>query len=225
MAAIGVFSDSDGDLALFDAALRFLADRGARRFFFAGNRYVDLDEWVKRKRDEMKAQTDYSDGDFLADVSRFLIGLDQVDRPAAFGTAHEIARAIEELTRMKDKVVRTPERGSLEYESRPRKAMDMLGDVICCVVYDKNDLHKEDMTNAAVLVHGKEGEPKVVQIGARVFVTPGRLKGGAQPTVGLIEQVERQLTFSAFTLDGEALIDKQSLLPAGTQSRSKISAK
>lgn len=210
MASIGVFSDSDGDLTAFDAALKLLASKGARRFLFAGGRFADLDDWVKWKREEVKAQSDYSGDDFLEDVKRYLIGLEQVDRPAAFGTAHEQVRAIEELTRMKDKILRCPEKGSLAYQDTavPRKVVEMLGDALCCLVHDKNDLDKEDMLNAVVLVHGKDAEPKVVQIGPRTFISPGRLKGD-KPTVGLLETQERQVMYSAFTLDGEALITRQ----------------
>ncbi|MDX2014512.1 MAG: hypothetical protein SFW67_30220 [Myxococcaceae bacterium] len=223
--ALGIFGDTGGDVALFDTALRLLSERGARRFLFAGGNYEDLDEWLRIKRDEARAQADYSNDDFLEDVSRFLLGLEQLDRPAAFGTAWEFARAIEEVMRMKDKVVRTPEKGSLQYQdsSVPRKAMDIVGDVLCCVVHDKNDLDKEDMLNAAVLVHGKEAEPKVVQIGPRFFVTPGRVKGGPKSTVGLLELVDKQLVFSAFTLDGKTLIDKQPLATGG--SKTKLSVK
>lgn len=224
MVAIGVFSDSDGDLTAFDAALRFLAEKGARRFLFAGGRFADLDEWVKWKREEVKAKSDYSGLDFLKDVERYLIGLEQLERPAAFGTAHEQVRAIEELTRMKDKILRAPEKGSLAYKDTaiPRKVMEMLGDVLCCVVHDKNDLDKEDMLNAVVLVHGKESEPKVVQIGPRTFITPGRLKGD-KATVGLLETQDRQVTFSAFNLDGTAVINKQPIQLGG--GKTKISVK
>ena len=90
--AIGIFGDTVGDLGLFESALRFLSDRGAKRFLFAGGNYDDLDDWLQTKRDEMRAQADYSNGDFLEDVSRFLLGLEQKDRPAAFGTAWELAR-------------------------------------------------------------------------------------------------------------------------------------
>ena len=222
MAVLGLFSDSDGDLVRFDAALRLLAEKGARRFLFAGGRYSDLDDWVKWKREEMKAQVDYSNVDFLQDVQRFLIGLDQIDRPAAFGTTWELGRAIEELTRLKDRVVRAPERGSLPYQdsSVPKKAVDMLGTTLCCVVHDKNDLDKEDMINAAVLVHGNEAEPKLVKIGPRFFVTPGKLSG-AKPTVALLE-VGDGLTFSAFTLDGQAAIEERHVELA---VKSKVSVK
>ncbi len=224
MAAIGVFSDSDGDLTAFDAALKLLASKGARSFLFAGGKFDDLDEWVKWKREEVKAQSDYSGEDFLEDVKRFLIGLDQVDRPAAFGTAHEQAAAIEELTRMKDKVLRAPEKGSIAYQNKsvPKKVVEMLGDALCCLVHDKNDLDKEDMLNSVVLVHGKDTEPKVVQIGPRTFITPGRLTGD-KPTVGLIETHERQATYSAFTLEGEAVIDKKPI--ALGSGKTKISVK
>lgn len=224
MVSIGVFSDSDGDLTAFDAALKFLASKGARRFLFAGGKFADLDEWVKWKRAEVKAQSDYSGEDFLEDVRNYLIGLDQVDRPAAFGTAHEQVRAIEELTQMKDKILRAPEKGSLAYADTavPRKVLEMLGDALCCLVHDKNDLDKEDMINAIVLVHGKDPEPKVVKVGPRTFITPGRLTG-KKPTVGLLEMVERQVVFSAFTLDGTAVIDKTPIqLGSG---KTKISVK
>lgn len=223
MALIGVFSDSEGDLQLFDAALQVLSAKGARRFFFAGGRYEDLDEWVKTKRDEARSATDYSPGHFLQDVSGWLLGLEQVDRPAAFGTAYEMQRRAEELARLKDRVVRTPEKGCLAYQDPavPKKAMDMLGDVLCCVVHDKNDLDKEDMLNAAVLFHGKAPDAAVVQIGPRYFVTPGRLKGGK--SVGLIDYDAKGLRFSAFSLDGKTLIDAQPLtLSAG---KSKITVK
>ena len=174
----------------------------------------------------MKAQTDYSNADFLEDVSRFLIGLEQKDRPAAFGTAWEFARAIEEVMRMKDRVMRTPEKGSLQYQdsSVPKKAVDIVGDVLCCIVHDKNDLDKEDMVNAAVLVHGNAAEPKVVQIGPRFFITPGRVKGAPKSTVGLLELVDKQLVFSAFTLlDGKTVIDRQPIVISS--SKTKLSVK
>ena len=223
MAAIGVFSDSDGDLTAFDAALKFLAARGARRFLFAGGRFDDLDDWVRWKREEVKAASDYSSDDFLEDVGRFLIGLAQLERPAAFGTAHEQALAIEELARMKDKILRAPEKGSMAYQNRsvPRKVLEMVGDALCCLVHDKNDLDKEDMINSVVLVHGKDAEPKVVQIGPRTFISPGRLKGEL-PTVGLLELAERQVTYSAFTLAGEALIDRQPIVLGGGKTRLSV---
>ena len=221
--AIGIFSDSDGDLNALDAALRFLSGKGARRFLFAGGRYSDLDDWVKWKRDEARALTDYSNLDFLADISNYLGESEQLDRPPAFGNAYELSRTNEELTRMADRVIRTPEKGSLQYQDPkcPRKAMDMLGDTLCCVVHDKNDLDKEDMLNAVLLVHGNEKDPKVVQIGPRYFLTPGSLKGD-RPTVGMLEFAEKNLKYSAFALSGEAMIEGQLLQVA---QKKKVSVK
>ncbi len=224
MAVLGLFSDSDGDLVRFDAAIRLLSAKGAKRFLFAGGRYADLDDWVKWKREEIKSQADYTDGDFLEDVRRFLIGLDQLDRPAAFGVTWELGRSIEELTRLKDRVVRTPERGSLSYQdsSVPRKAVDMLGTTLCCVVHDKNDLDKEDMINSVIMVHGGSAEPKLVQIGPRYFVTPGKLVGAAKATVATLETGEQGITFTPYSLAGEALGPAQ---PIAVGGRTKVSVK
>ncbi len=223
MSVVGVFSDSEGDLQALDRALRFLSGKGAKRFLFAGNRYQDLDDWVAWKRDEAKAQNDYTNLDFLQDVSSFLGEAEQVDRPPAFGTAYEMSRTATELARLKEKILRTPEKGSLAYQDPavPKKAVDMLGEVLCCVVHDKNDLDKEDMLNAVLLVHGKEAEPKVVQIGPRYFVTPGKISG-ARPTVGLLELAGGALKFSAFDLDGKTVVAAH---PIQVGQKKKISVK
>jgi hypothetical protein len=221
--AIGIFSDSDGNLDALDAALRLLSDKGAKRFFFAGGRYADLDDWVKLKRDEAKALNDYTNEDFLEDISNFLLDEEQLERPPAFGNAYEFARTNEILTRMADRVLRTPEKGSLQYidPKCPKKALDMLGETLCCVVHDKNDLDKEDMLNAVLLVHGNAAEPKLVQIGVRYFLTPGMLKGD-KPTVGLLEFSEKALKFSAFALTGETVLEGQTIVLA---QKKKVSVK
>ena len=139
---IGIFSDSNGDLKVLDAALKFLSGKGAQRFLFAGGRYGDLDDWVKWKRDEARAATDYTDADFLEDITNYLGDAEQVDRPPAFGNAYEIARTNEELRRLAGRVIRTPEKGSLQYQDPkcPKKATDMLGGTLCCLGHGKNDL-------------------------------------------------------------------------------------
>src|SRR5262245_6656118 len=102
--------------------------------------------------------------------------------------------------------------------------MDMLGDSLCTLVHDKNDLTRDDMLNATVFIHGKERQPKVVQIGPRFFVTPGMLTGAPEQTCALLELVEKEkvLRFSAFTLEGRVVIDQQ-VLPLS--AKTKISVK
>jgi len=221
---IGLLSDSHGDLAAFDRAYRLLKDRGARRFFFAGGRYSDLDEWVAWRNRQAHGENAYTDTDFLADVTSFLSGEAQVDRPPAFGL--DPSEGDPEMVKIKERFVRTPEQDSPQY-SDPRvevKAMDMLGDVLCTLVHDKNDLTREDMLNATVFIHGKERQPKVVQIGPRYFVSPGMITGAPEQTCALIEVLPREkvLKFSAFTLEGRTVIDQQPLTLGG---KAKISVK
>jgi hypothetical protein len=217
---IGLFSDSHGDLAAFDAAYELLRKKGARRFFFMGGRYTDLDEWVLWRKDRARGGRGYTDQDFLADISNFLSQREQVARPPAWGEAAEE----ETIDRIKDRFVRTPEKDSLQYmdPAIDKKRVDMVGDALCCIVHDKNDLTRDDLVNGQIFIHGKESEPKVVQIGPRFFVACGKLTGAAEQTCGVLDLVERQLKFSAFTLDGRALITEQ-VLPLG--GKTKVSVK
>lgn len=127
---------------------------------------------------------------------------------------------------LRDMFLRVPERGSPEY-ARPEvstKVVDMLGDQLCCLVHDKNDLDRDDLLNASFFIHGKEPAPKVVQIGPRCFITPGSLAGASSPSCGLLEILdkERLLRFSAFTLAGQQLLDVQEL---SLDRRTKLSVK
>jgi hypothetical protein len=186
---IGLLADSLGDLEAFGAAYELLVELGAERFFFAGGRYCDLDNWIAQKR----------------------------------RAASQLAEA-QALLRLEDKFVRSPERESPNYTNRKvgTRAFDMLGDVLCCIVHDKNDLDREDLLNATVFFHGKGAEPKVVQIGPRFFVTSGQLSGAVEQTCGLIERTDRDLLFSAFAIDGRPIVRQQLL---AIHKRGKLSIK
>lgn len=208
---IGIFSDSHGDLSAFDAAYELLRARGAKRFYFVGGRYTDLDAWILRRRTQARGGREYGDTDFLADVASFL-------------SASQPASGRDDDTRLKDRFLCTPERDCLQYldPNIPNKAVDMLGDVLCCLVHDKNDLTRDDLLNGTVFIHGKEPEPRVKQIGPRFFVTPGKLTGAVEQTCGLIDTSEAALHFSAFTLEGRVVVDRQ---PLAVDRKTKLSVK
>lgn len=225
---IGFFSDSHGDLDAFDAAYELLKKKGAKRFFFAGGRYSDLDEWIIRKKEKARGGRAYNDSDFLQDITSWLGGGTQVERGPVFGQAPEeptaaATPAADDLNRIKDKFVRTPEKDSLQYRDPnvENKKVDMIGNHLCCIVHDKNDLNKEDLLNSTFFFHGKESEPKVVQFGPRFFITPGKLVGAAEQTCALIELVEKTLKFVAFTLDGKVLVEQ----PYNLGTKTKLSVK
>jgi hypothetical protein len=210
---IGIISDSHGDLAAFGAAYELLREKGARRFLFPGGRYTDLDTWILERREASRGGREYSDMDFLADVSQWLSSKDSLPRPPAFGEAPADVTAEEDRRLVLERFSRVPERDCLQYmdPNIPRKMLDMVGDALCCLVYDKNDLTREDLLNATVFIHGKEPEPKVVQIGPRYFLTPGRLTGAAEQTCALLEKVDRNLRFTAFRLDGKVVLEPKEL--------------
>ena len=222
---IGILSDSHGDLAAFNAAYELLRTKGAQRFVFLGGRYTDLDEWILWRRDRQRGGREYSGTDFVEDVERWLTVSGQKPKPRALSGSHAAIKAVEEdPVLLRNSFVRAPERDCLHYldASTPRKVLDMVGDVLCCAVHDKNELSREDLLNATLFLHGRESEPKLVQIGPRYFLTPGRLAGAAEQTCALLERDERGLRFSAWRLDGTPVLEPQAL---ALDKRTKLSVK
>jgi hypothetical protein len=218
-------SDSHGDLAAFDAAYELLRGKGAQRFMFLGGRYTDLDEWILDRRERSRGGREYSGADFIEDVAKWLAVTEQKPRPRSLSVSDDDLKALEEDPLLvRENFLRTPERDSLQYRDSaiPRKMLDMLGDTLCCLVHDKNDLSRDDLVNALVFIHGKESEPKLVQIGPRYFLTPGRLAGAAEQTCALLEREDRNVRYTAFRLDGKVVVEPQLML---LDRRSKLTIK
>jgi hypothetical protein len=214
---IGLLSDSGGDLEAFDAAYELLRGRGAKRFFFLGGGYGDLDGWIRMRKDRAKVGGGAGEDAFLADVTRWLSEHTREGQPPPDADDWN-------PDNIREKFIRTPEKGCPEYADPTvqRKVVDMIGDALCCLVHDKNDLDRDDLLNASVFVHGSSNEAKVVQIGPRFFVTPGRLSGSGKKTCALLDDLDRHLVFSAFALDGSAMVDRQPLVAGG---KTKLSVK
>lgn len=222
---IGILSDSHGDLAAFEAAYELLRARGAQRFIFLGGRYSDLDEWILDRRERSRGGREYSGADFIEDVARWLAVTERKPRPRSLSISFDALKELEENPLLvREHFLRTPERDSIQYRdpSIPRKVLDMVGDTLCCITYDKNDLSRDDLVNALIFIHGKESEPKLVRIGPRFFLTPGRLAGAAEQTCALLERVDNELRFSALRLDGKVVLEPQTL---AVDRRSKLSVK
>ncbi|WNG37603.1 hypothetical protein F0U60_30815 [Archangium minus] len=222
---IGILSDSHGDLAAFDAAYELLRGKGAQRFIFLGGRYSDLDEWILDRRERSRGGREYSGADFIEDVARWLAVTEQRPRPRSLSIPDDVLKELEDDPMLvREHFLRTPERDSIQYRdpSIPRKVLDMVGESLVCLVHDKNDLTRDDLVNAILFIHGKESEPKLVQIGPRYFMSPGRLAGAAEQTCALLEREDRDLRFSAFRLDGKVVLEPQALV---VDRRSKLSVK
>ncbi len=223
--SIGILSDSHGDLAAFDAAYELLRAKGAQRFIFLGGRYSDLDEWILDRRERSRGGREYSGADFIEDVARWLSVTERKPRPRSLSVPFETLKEMEENPLLvREHFLRTPEHDSIQYRdpSIPRKVLDMVGDTLCCLTYDKNDQSRDDLVNALIFIHGKESEPKLVQIGPRFFLTPGRLAGAAEQTCGLLERVDKELRYTAFRLDGNVVLEPQTL---AVDRRTRLSVK
>ena len=204
---IGLASDSHGNLDALEKALDLFARAKVDRVFFLGGRLADLDAVLGRRRGARGAPVPRTDSEFLAAFE------DALARQAA---ADPIA----------DRLVRVASRACPEYGSGavPRKLMDLVEGRICCLVHDKAELDRDDITNATVLLHGNTDRAAVVQIGQRYFVTPGRLRapapGSEPPTFGVLDVTPRDLVLTVYSgdLTAELRQDRATFAAGGKMS-------
>ncbi len=191
---IGLASDSYGNLDPLEKALERFERSRVDRVFFLGGRVADVDAVLARRSGGSRdAAVPRTDAEFLAAVEGALSRASAAGRDPLAG-----------------KIVRVASRACPEYASGavPRKQMDLLEGKICCLVHDKAELSRDDISNATVLVHGNSGSAALVPIGPRTFVTPGALRAapeGPPPTFALLDVTERELVLTVFSAKGAEL--------------------
>jgi predicted phosphodiesterase len=196
---IGLASDCYGNVPSLVRALEHFQASKVDKIFFLGGRVGDVDVALDRSTIAPSDPVSVADGDagFLA-VFRGVLA------------AHAVGPD-EDRERLRKRIVRVASRACPEYDAgtTPRKLMELLEGHVACLVHDKAELTREDITNAALLFHGNSAQAAVVQIGPRVFVTPGHLRAPApegRPATWAIAELEpRSITLVVHGLDGREL--------------------
>lgn len=196
---IGLASDCYGNVdALAFALERFVAAR-VDRIFFLGGRYGDVDAAVGLVRLGGAGPIAAPEGD-----AGFLEVFRGVLAEHAVGPG-------EDRERLRRKIVRVASRACPEYEAgtAPRKLMELAEGHVAYLVHDKSELTRDDITNAELLLHGNSAQAALVQIGPRIFVTPGHLRSpapeGRPATWCVLELGPRTLTLVVHGTDGAEL--------------------
>ncbi len=202
---IGLASDSFGNLELLDSVLDRFARAKVERVFFLGGRCADVDAVLARRAGGARGgKVPQTDGEFLAAVEGALARHAGASRDPLAG-----------------KIVKVASRACPEYESGavPRKQVDLVEGRICCLVHDKGELSRDDISNATVLFHGNSGHGALVQIGPRYFVTPGQLRApaprGPPASYAILEVTPRELVLSVFSASGARVKEERASFAAG----------
>ena len=151
--------------------------------------------------------------------ARRLVGNDPTD-DAAWGRAAKLAKqgAPAEI----DLFV-TAERTRLRLRSleslphRILRTMEMVGDRVAVLIFDKGLLDEEDIFAANILIYGKSDGPLIKKIGARWFVTPGPL--GPNGGVIVLDDSEAEIHAKLFDVSGNLRATEILALPKPTKLR------
>lgn len=95
-------------------------------------------------------------------------------------------------------------------ESLPRPALrtiEMIGDRVSVLIYDKALLDEEDIFPASVLIYGKNDVALAKRIGTRWFLAPGKL--GPEGGVCVVEETGEDLVAQFFNADAAPILTER----------------
>lgn len=196
---IGLASDCYGNVDDLARALEHFQAVRVDRIFFLGGRIADVDaalELAKVRPSDAVAEAEGDDG-FLS-VFRGVLA------------AHAVGPD-DDRERLKKKILRVASRACPEYAAgtAPKKLMELLEGHVACLVHDKSEFTRDDITNALLLFHGNSAHAAIVQIGPRIFVTPGHLRSpapeGRPASWSVVELEPRTLTLIVYDTAGNEL--------------------
>jgi hypothetical protein len=206
---IGLASDSFGNLTALGRAVDTLLAAGAERIFFLGGRYADVDAILQAKRAGIAPGKPAAVARKKREAPAVGEGGDIAFLAAVEGALAPATKGGEEVEKLSHRFVRVASKGCPEYHAAnaPKKVLEMVEGVICCLVHDKSELDRDDISNAGILIHGNSGHPALVQIGPRFFITPGHLRSpppaDKPPTFALLDLSAGQISLVIYDLDGK----------------------
>jgi hypothetical protein len=83
------------------------------------------------------------------------------------------------------------------------RTVEMFGDGVAVLIYDKALLDEEDIFSASFLIYGRSIEPLVKKIGPRCFLTPGPI-GSTGGGMAVLDDSSDDVIATVYDLDGRA---------------------
>jgi len=207
---VGIVSDTHGNLSgLLDLVDYLLNEVKADKIFHLGDNYSDIDELFSLKRSLIKGSTDYSDHDFLSDVTSFMKAKDPDAKLDPASLINE-----DEITKLKRIIVRVPEDGNslLKAGEIAKTALEMIGDRIATLVHNVKTLKKEDIEGSDIVLYGGTHKHQVDNLGGRWFINPGHFmeedNEGKHPTFGVLETTSQGLTLTIYSTDRTKVLSR-----------------
>ncbi len=183
---LGLLGHAGGDVGGLGRAAEFLLNRARvhRAVYLGGDAALDraVAAWARKLV-----------GDDPSDEASWRRGVDV----ALDGTPDDIDRFVAtERARHRLKCLETlPEAGA--------RTVEMVGDRVAVLIYDKALLEEEDIVAANLLCYGKSDGPLVKKIGSRWFVTPGPI-GCKDGGLAVLDDDKDDITVTIYDEAGNA---------------------
>lgn len=199
---LGLLGPAGGDVGALGRAAEFLLN-GARvhRAIYLGNDGA-LDRAVAAWARKLVGDDPTDDGAWRRAAELALTGAPAViDRFVATERARLRLKSLEALS-----------------ESQAR-TVEMVGDRVAVLIYDKSLLDEEDIMAANILAFGKSEGPLVRKIGQRWFVTPGPI-GSQEGGVAVLDDEKEEVVLTIFDGAGKPT-QREVLKTASTKLRAR----
>lgn len=215
---LGLLGPSTGDVGALGRAAEFLLN-GVRvhRAIYLGNDGA-LDRAVAAWAKKLVGDDPSDDGAWRRAADIALGGTpEQIDK---FVTTERARLRLKSLEALPEQLPAS-ERGSVE-PSRDRntvaRTIEMVGDRVAVLIFDKGMLDEEDILAANILLYGKSERSLVKKVGARWFVTPGPI-GSAEGGVAVLDDEHEEVVATIYDSTGKVALRQSLTATRGAKMR------
>jgi hypothetical protein len=201
---LGLLGPAGGDVGALGRAAEFLLN-GARvhRAIYLGNDGA-LDRAVAAWARKLVGDDPSDEGAWKRAADIALEGTPgAIDRFVATERARLRLKALEALPEQSKGTTRPEPPRPPGDPIQVARTIEMVGDRVAVLIYDKGQLDEEDILAANILLYGKSDEPLIKKIGARWFVSPGPI-GSRAGGLAVLDDEQDEVVVTIYDAAGKS---------------------
>lgn len=209
MTKAGVIANTLGNLeGMLDVCDFLLEEQKVNYIFHLGNYWVDVENFISIKRDILEEKTEYTDKDFLSDVSTILEEKAKeeeliINKPEKTDPIKSLRKKFVRIKGLKD---------PLSEKEAPNKRIEVFGNKLVLLASTINEVEEDEKATVEMVFLSEPQKPVLRKEGEIIILSPGHLDTDIEspPSSFVITELKGNIArFTFYSLSFKEILKKE----------------